>query len=169
MKTGFQTPDGKRVKVDDAFKDPEHPFRIAIVCAMWLTGFDVECLATLYIDKPMKAHTLMQAIARANRVYPARTAALSWTTTACSRACGKLLPSMPWAMKKDGGGGDIVAPIEDLVEALVQAIEAAEKHLLGSALTRARLIGATGFTALRRCATQWRRCTLQMKQSAALR
>jgi type I restriction enzyme R subunit len=65
MKKGFDTPDGKRVPVDDAFKDPEHPFRIAIVCAMWLTGFDVECLSTLYIDKPMKAHTLMQAIARA--------------------------------------------------------------------------------------------------------
>ena len=56
----------------DAFKDPEHPFRVAIVCAMWLTGFDVECLSTLYIDKPMKAHTLMQAIARANRVYPGK-------------------------------------------------------------------------------------------------
>jgi type I restriction enzyme R subunit len=49
-----------------------HPFRVAIVCAMWLTGFDVECLSTLYIDKPMKAHTLMQAIARANRVYPGK-------------------------------------------------------------------------------------------------
>ncbi len=58
--------------VEDAFKDPEHPFRVAIVCAMWLTGFDVECLSTLYIDKPMKAHTLMQAIARANRVYPGK-------------------------------------------------------------------------------------------------
>ncbi len=52
MKTGFQTPDGKRVSVEEAFKNPAHPFRIAIVCAMWLTGFDVECLATLYIDKP---------------------------------------------------------------------------------------------------------------------
>jgi len=72
MKQGFQTPDGKRVAVEDAFKDPEHPFRIAIVCAMWLTGCDVECLSTLYIDKPMKAHTLMQAIARANRVYPGK-------------------------------------------------------------------------------------------------
>ena len=70
MKTGFETPGGKRVTVEDAFKDPQHPFRIAIVCAMWLTGFDVECLATLYIDKPMKAHNLMQAIARANRVFP---------------------------------------------------------------------------------------------------
>ncbi len=72
MKTGFQTPDGKRVPMDEAFKDPQHPFRIAIVCAMWLTGFDVECLATLYIDKPMKAHNLMQAIARANRVFPGK-------------------------------------------------------------------------------------------------
>jgi type I restriction enzyme, R subunit len=72
MKNGFQTPDGKRVTVEDAFKDPQHPFRVAIVCAMWLTGFDVECLSTLYIDKPMKAHTLMQAIARANRVYPGK-------------------------------------------------------------------------------------------------
>lgn len=50
------------------FKSPENPFRIAIVCAMWLTGFDVKCLATLYLDKAMSGHTLMQAIARANRV-----------------------------------------------------------------------------------------------------
>lgn len=50
------------------FKKAEHPFRIAIVCAMWLTGFDVKCLATLYLDKPMQGHTLMQAIARVNRV-----------------------------------------------------------------------------------------------------
>lgn len=50
------------------FKKPDHPFRIAIVCAMWLTGFDVKCLATLYLDKPMQGHTLMQAIARVNRI-----------------------------------------------------------------------------------------------------
>jgi len=59
IKQGFELADGKRIDVDDAFKDPDHPFRIAIVCAMWLTGFDVECLSTLYIDKPMKAHNLM--------------------------------------------------------------------------------------------------------------
>ena len=54
--------------VDECFKDGKHPFRIAVVCAMWLTGFDVKALATLYLDKPMKGHTLMQAIARVNRV-----------------------------------------------------------------------------------------------------
>ena len=50
------------------FKDPEHPLQLVFVCAMWLTGFDVHTLSTLYLDKPMKDHTLMQAIARANRV-----------------------------------------------------------------------------------------------------
>lgn len=54
LKTGFDVPGGERVGVEDAFKDPKHPFRVAIVCAMWLTGFDVECLSTLYIDKPMR-------------------------------------------------------------------------------------------------------------------
>ena len=58
----------QRMAVDDAFKEQEHPFRIAVVCAMWLTGFDVPSLSTLYLDTPLKAHTLMQAIARANRV-----------------------------------------------------------------------------------------------------
>lgn len=51
------------------FKDPEDPFKIAIVRDMWLTGFDVPCLHTMYIDKPMKGHTLMQAIARVNWVW----------------------------------------------------------------------------------------------------
>ena len=54
--------------LDECFKDSKHPFRVAVVCAMWLTGFDVKSLATLYLDKPMKGHTLMQAIARVNRV-----------------------------------------------------------------------------------------------------
>lgn len=50
------------------FKDKDNPLRVVFVCAMWLTGFDVKCLSCLYLDKPLKAHTLMQTIARANRV-----------------------------------------------------------------------------------------------------
>jgi type I restriction enzyme R subunit len=69
LKTGFADTDGKSLSVEDAFKKESHPFRVAIVCAMWLTGFDVPCLSTLYLDKPLQAHTLMQAIARANRVH----------------------------------------------------------------------------------------------------
>ena len=58
------------------FKDNKSDFKIAIVVDMWLTGFDVPSLATMYIDKPMKGHTLMQAIARVNRVYPDKEAGL---------------------------------------------------------------------------------------------
>ncbi|MEK4495504.1 type I restriction endonuclease subunit R [Ureibacillus sp. FSL W8-0352] len=58
------------------FKDVNHPFKIVIVVDMWLTGFDVPALDTMYIDKPMKAHNLMQAIARVNRVYPGKTGGL---------------------------------------------------------------------------------------------
>lgn len=54
--------------IEYQFKDAEHPLRLVFVCAMWLTGFDVPSLSTLYLDKPMKDHTLMQTIARANRV-----------------------------------------------------------------------------------------------------
>ena len=50
------------------FKDPAHPLQLVFVCAMWLTGFDAPTVSTLYLDKPMQGHTLMQTIARANRV-----------------------------------------------------------------------------------------------------
>ena len=53
----------------ERMKDPEDELKLVIVCDMWLTGFDVPCLHTMYLDKPMKGHTLMQAIARVNRVY----------------------------------------------------------------------------------------------------
>jgi type I restriction enzyme, R subunit len=61
----------KQVKKDleQRFKDPDDPFKIVIVRDMWLTGFDAPCLHTMYIDKPMRGHTLMQAIARVNRVF----------------------------------------------------------------------------------------------------
>lgn len=55
--------------LEKEFKDPKNPFRLAIVCAMWITGFDAPSVSTVYLDKPIKGHTLMQTIARANRVY----------------------------------------------------------------------------------------------------
>ena len=61
-------------KLDEKFKDPDDDLRIVFVCAMWLTGFDAPSVSTLYIDKPLKSHTLMQTIARANRVYPGKPA-----------------------------------------------------------------------------------------------
>lgn len=62
--------------LDDQFKDPDGPLRLVFVCAMWITGFDVPTCSTLYLDKPMRNHTLMQTIARANRVAAGKTAGL---------------------------------------------------------------------------------------------
>jgi type I restriction enzyme R subunit len=58
--------------LDEKFKDPDDPLRLVFVCAMWLTGFDAPSCSTVYLDKPMRNHTLMQTIARANRVYPGK-------------------------------------------------------------------------------------------------
>jgi type I restriction enzyme R subunit len=61
-----------REKLDEKFKDPADPLKLVFVCAMWLTGFDAPSVSTIYLDKPMRNHTLMQTIARANRVYPGK-------------------------------------------------------------------------------------------------
>jgi type I restriction enzyme, R subunit len=58
--------------LDEKFKDPSDPLSLVFVCAMWLTGFDAPSCSTVYLDKPMRNHTLMQTIARANRVYPGK-------------------------------------------------------------------------------------------------
>ena len=66
------------------FKDAEHPLQLVFVCAMWLTGFDAPTLSTLYLDKPMKGHTLMQTIARANRVT-------SWKIDGIEKKSGEII------------------------------------------------------------------------------
>ena len=144
MKLGFETADGQRVDVETAFKNPKHPFRVAVVCAMWLTGFDVECLSTLYIDKPMRAHTLMQAIARANRVYPGKDFGLIVDYNGMLKSLREALAQ--YALGDDGGEAEIVAPIEERVAALADAITVTEAHLLSLGFDAGRLKGTTGFT-----------------------
>ncbi len=146
MKGGFETPDGKRVDVETAFKDPGHPFRIAIVCAMWLTGFDVECLSTLYLDKPMRAHTLMQAIARANRVFPGKVCGVIVDYNGMLKSLREAMAQYALGDGDDGSGGEeIVAPIEELLKGLFDAIEAAEQHLKKLGFDPSRLVGSKGF------------------------
>ncbi len=144
MKQGIVSADGKRVDVESAFKDPAHPFRVAIVCAMWLTGFDVECLSTLYLDKPMQAHTLMQAIARANRRFPGKDFGLIVDYNGMLKSLREALAQ--YALGDEGGSGEeIVAPIEERVQALIEAIEATEAHVLGLGFDMKTLLGAKGF------------------------
>jgi type I restriction enzyme R subunit len=148
MKLGFDATKGERVDVETAFKNPDHPFRVGVVCAMWLTGFDVECLSTLYIDKPMKAHTLMQAIARANRVYPGKDCGLIVDYNGMLASLRAALAQ--YALGEDGEGGEeIVAPIEERVQVLLEAIEATEAHVRGLGFDPAILIGAKGFARIK--------------------
>jgi type I restriction enzyme R subunit len=113
---------------------------------MWLTGFDVECLATLYIDKPMKAHNLMQAIARANRVFPGKPCGVIVDYNGMLKSLREALAQYALGDEDDSGSGEgIVAPIEELVASLLQAVEAAESHLRSLGFDPNRLLGATGF------------------------
>lgn len=111
---------------------------------LWLTGFDVESLSTLYIDKPMKAHTLMQAIARANRVYPGKDFGLIVDYNGMLKSLREALAQ--YALGEDGdGAGEIISPIEERVQALLEAIEATEAHLRGLGFDPTALKGSKGF------------------------
>lgn len=145
IKRGFTDASGQNLSVEDAFKSPDHPFRVAVVCAMWLTGFDVECLSTLYIDKPMKAHTLMQAIARANRVYPGKDCGVIVDYNGMLKSLRKALAQYAVGDDEATPPDEVVEPIENLVASLVDALDAAEDHLLGLGFDPARSEGATGF------------------------
>ncbi len=99
------------------FKDPNDPLRLVFVCAMWITGFDVPTIGTVYLDKPMKNHTLMQTIARANRRAAGKTAGVIVDYVGVFKNLQKAL-----AIYASGGGGE--TPIKDK-EALVSSLEAA--------------------------------------------
>lgn len=152
IKNGFETDDGKRIDLESAFKKKDHPFRIAIVCAMWLTGFDVPSLSTLYLDKPLKAHTLMQAIARANRVSAGKNNGLIVDYCGILKNLRKALAT--YAGTPGGGLGspgdpppeiDPVRPPEELLADLEEAIEAAEGFLSAREFRLLDILEKVGF------------------------
>ena len=113
--------------LDTKFKDPEDPFRLVFVCAMWMTGFDVPSCSTIYLDKPMRNHTLMQTIARANRVFRDKVNGLIVDYVGVFRDLQKALaiygPGIaPGGSGGDGGGRGPVKPKSELVAQLRRAI-----------------------------------------------
>jgi type I restriction enzyme, R subunit len=129
-KEGFETPDGKRLDIDLAFKDPDHPFRMAIVCAMWMTGFDVPTLATLYLDKPLRAHTLMQTIARANRVADEKENGLIVDYCGILKQLREALATFTGSGEdEEGKREDPAGPNAELLIHLEQAIDELSKFL----------------------------------------
>ena len=139
----------QRLSLDDAFKSPEHPFRVAIVCAMWLTGFDVPCLSTLYLDKPLKAHTLMQAIARANRINEGKNNGLIVDYCGILKNLRKALAT--FAGTGDGGRGgeggetEPAKPDEELLADLREAIALVQGFLSERNASLTEIIQQTGF------------------------
>ena len=107
--------------LDEKFKDPDDPLRLVFLCAMWLTGFDVPSCSTIYLDKPMRNHTLMQTIARANRVFPGKHSGLIVDYANVFASLEKALA----IYAKGSGGGQPVRDKQQLVAELEAAINAA--------------------------------------------
>lgn len=141
----------KMVKRDleKEFKKADNPFRIAIVCAMWLTGFDVKCLATLYLDKPMQGHTLMQAIARVNRVGGGKKHGLIIDYNGMIKSLRRALATFAQGDRAGTGKGESEQDtVRDDTVALAEyanSLRAARDFLAGLGFDLDALIGAHGF------------------------
>lgn len=109
----------QRRNFSDRFKDPTDPLKIVIVIDMWLTGFDVPCLHTMYIDKPMRGHTLMQAIARVNRVFKDKPGGLVVDYLGIASDLKKALSFY----SDSGGKGDPTEDIEQAVDVMMEKFE----------------------------------------------
>ena len=108
--------------LDTKFKNPEDPFRIVFLCAMWTTGFDVPTCSTIYLDKPQRNHTLMQTIARANRVYKDKVNGLIVDYIGVFRNLENALAI--YATGSNGDGSSLIADKSKLIEELRDAVMA---------------------------------------------
>ena len=118
--------------LESRFKEEDDPFRFVIVCAMWITGFDVPTLSTLYLDKPLKSHTLMQAIARANRISEGKNNGLIVDYIETYTALLDALAIYGTGGNEDEEGGapePPVKPKEELIKQLEETLSATEIFL----------------------------------------
>ncbi len=113
------TTKSQRRDLSDRMKDPADPLRIVIVIDMWLTGFDVPCLHTLYVDKPMRDHSLMQAIARVNRVFKDKPGGLVVDYLGIATDLKKALSFY----SNSGGKGEPAVGQEKAVAAMLEKLE----------------------------------------------
>ena len=130
-------------ELDKEFKDQENPLRIVFVCAMWLTGFDVKCLSCLYLDKPLKAHTLMQTIARANRVSEGKSNGLIVDYIGIVNALRKALAD--YTANVGTGGVDPTLDKEKLINRILEVIEITKSFLLQNDFNLQQLIDSSNF------------------------
>lgn len=133
--------------LDKEFKDSKNPLRIVFVCAMWLTGFDVKCLSCLYLDKPLKAHTLMQAIARANRVCEGKSNGLIIDYIGIVKALRKALADYT-ANMSGNEGSDPTIDKDELIVRIIETIGKADEFLNENNFDLEMLINAYDFMKL---------------------
>ena len=138
-------------ELDKEFKDDSSKFRVVFVCAMWLTGFDVKSLSCLYLDKPLKAHTLMQTIARANRVAEGKSNGLIVDYVGIVKALRKALAD--YTANHGDPGVDPTIDKEVLIKRIHEVIQSAEGFLALHGFTLRTLWSRR---ALRRCPFCWR-------------
>lgn len=138
--------------LETRFKDENDPFRFVIVCAMWITGFDVPTLSTLYLDKPLKSHTLMQAIARANRISEGKNNGLIVDYIETYTALLDALAIYGSGGDESDGGENKEPPVkpkEELICQLEEALETTELFLKDEVnFDLLELINATGLQKL---------------------
>ncbi len=126
--------------LDEKFKDPDDPLSLVFVCAMWLTGFDAPSCSTIYLDKPARNHTLMQTIARANRVYPGKHSGLIVDYA-------NVFASLEKALAIYGAGKGGATPVRDkaeLVKELRKAVEGAIAFCADHGVDISAIESATG-------------------------
>ena len=131
-------------ELDKEFKDAQNPFRVVFVCEMWLTGFDVKCLSCLYLYKPLKAHALMQTIARANRVNEGKSNGLIIDYIGIVKALQKALAD--YTKNVSGLGGiDPTIDKDKLIARIIETIEKAKIFLQERDFVLQNLINAVNF------------------------
>ena len=131
-------------ELDKDFKDDKKPLRVVFVCAMWLTGFDVKCLSCLYLDKPLKAHTLMQTIARANRVAEGKSNGLIVDYIGIVKALRKALADYT-ANVGGVAGADPTVDKAELVARILETIDKAKVFLAEQGIELQMLIDVVDF------------------------
>ena len=134
-------------ELDKEFKDSDSNFRVVFVCAMWLTGFDVKSLSCLYLDKPLKAHTLMQTIARANRVAAGKSNGLIIDYIGIVKALQKALND--YTQNKSGNFSiNPTVDKDELIAQILRAVVDARQLLADNNFSLDALVAATNFTKL---------------------
>ena len=133
-------------ELDKEFKDSNNPLRVVFVCAMWLTGFDVKCLSCLYLDKPLKAHTLMQTIARANRVSAGKNNGLIIDYIGIVKALRKALADYTANVGK--GSTDPTVDKDKLIARILETVDKTKEFLSNNNYNLQKLIDAYDFMKL---------------------